>query len=194
MVQKLEDRPPYVRFEVRAEEDRQASIEAGHYVGKDVDYVLVTPMGSKDCIERKVSEWFDKLKQDVDEGRCPQEWYRGFKAGYEEWKAGRETPVKGVPIADWPPLSPAQVRTLQSIGVRSVEDLAVANEEVISRVGMGARALKQKAIDWLSSAKSGGKAVEDISALRAEVANLKARNEGLEKQVALLQSDNTGKD
>ena len=36
MVQKLEERPPFVRFEVRAEEDRQASIEAGHYVGKDV--------------------------------------------------------------------------------------------------------------------------------------------------------------
>lgn len=189
MVQKLEDRPPYVRFEVRAEEDRQASIEAGHYVGKDVDYVLVTPMGSKDCIERRVDEWFAKLQQDVSEGRCPQEWYNGFKAGYENWRAGKEAPVNGTPIADWPPISPAQFKTLQSIGVRTVEDLAAANEEVISRVGMGARALKQKAVDWLASAKSGGKVAEDISALRAELANLKARNESLEKQIKISQSE-----
>lgn len=40
MVQIAEARPPYVTFEFRAEEDRAASIEAGHYVSKDVAYAL----------------------------------------------------------------------------------------------------------------------------------------------------------
>lgn len=186
MVQKLEERPPYVRFEVRAEEDRQASLDAGHYVGKDVHYALITPMGSKDCIERKADEWFDKLKQDVSEGRCPREWLAAFKEVYKEWCEGREAPVDGTPITDWPPVSPSQVKTLLSLQVRTVEDLAAANEEVLGRIGMGGRALKQRAIDWLTSSESAGKASGELSALKAANENLQARNEQLETQLKEL--------
>ena len=186
MVQKLEERPPYVRFEVRAEEDRQASLDAGHYVGKDVHYALITPMGSKDCIERKADEWFDKLKQDVSEGRCPREWLAAFKEVYKEWCEGREAPVDGTPITDWPPVSPSQVKTLLSLQVRTVEDLAAANEEVLGRIGMGGRALKQRAVDWLTSASSTGVASGEITALKAQNENLQARNEQLETQLKEL--------
>lgn len=186
MIQELEERPPFVRFEVRAEEDRQASIEAGHYVGRDVHYALITPMGSKDCIERKADEWFDKLKQDVAEGRCPREWLNAFKEVYKDWCEGREAPPNGTPITDWPPLSPSQVKTLASLHIRSVEDLAAANEEVLARIGMGGRALKQRAIDWLTSAGSTGKASEELSALKAANENLQARNEQLETQLREL--------
>ena len=186
MVQQLEERPPYVRFEVRAEEDRQASLEAGHYVGRDVHYALITPMGSKDCIERKADEWFDKLKQDVTEGRCPREWLAAFKEIYKEWCEGREAPINGTPITDWPPVSPSQVKTLLSLHVRTVEDLAAANEEVLSRIGMGGRALKQRAVDWLTSASSTGVASGEITALKAQNENLQARNEQLETQLKEL--------
>lgn len=186
MVQQLEERPPFVRFEVRAEEDRQASLEAGHYVGRDVHYALITPMGSKDCIERKADEWFDKLKQDVAEGRCPREWLAAFKEIYKEWCEGREAPVNGTPITDWPPVSPSQVKTLLSLHVRTVEDLAAANEEVLSRIGMGGRALKQRAVDWLTSASSTGVASGEITALKAQNENLQARNEQLEAQLKEL--------
>lgn len=186
MVQQLEERPPFVRFEVRAEEDRQASLEAGHYVGRDVHYALITPMGSKDCIERKADEWFDKLKQDVAEGRCPREWLAAFKEIYKEWCEGREAPVNGTPITDWPPVSPSQVKTLLSLHVRTVEDLAAANEEVLSRIGMGGRALKQRAVDWLTSASSTGVASGEITALKAQNENLQARNEQLETQLKEL--------
>lgn len=186
MVQQLEERPPFVRFEVRAEEDRQASLEAGHYVGRDVHYALITPMGSKDCIERKADEWFDKLKQDVAEGRCPREWLAAFKEIYKEWCEGREAPVNGTPITDWPPVSPSQVKTLLSLHVRTVEDLAAANEEVLSRIGMGGRALKQRAVDWLASAASTGVASGEITALKTQNENLQARNEQLEIQLKEL--------
>lgn len=186
MVQKLEERPPYVRFEIRAEEDRQASLDAGHYVALDVHYALITPMGSKDCIERKADEWFAKLKQDVEEGRCPREWLAGFREAYKDWCDGREAPVNGTAITDWPPASPAQVKTLLALHIRTVEDLAAANEEVLSRVGMGGRALKQRAADWLSSAASTGKTSGELSALKAANADLKARNEQLERQLQEL--------
>jgi len=186
MVQIAEDRPPYVTFEVRAEEDRQASIEAGHFVAKDVDYALITPMGSKDRIERPATEWFAKLDQDTAEGRFPRQWLEGFKAGYKAWKEGREAPVDGTPIENWPVASPAQIKTLQSLHVRSVEDMANANEEVLGRIGMGGRALKQKAIDWLASSKDAGKVSEELGRLRSENDNLKARNDSLEAQLKQL--------
>ena len=183
MVQIAEARPPYVTFEFRAEEDRAASIEAGHYVSKDVAYVLITPMGSKDRIERVAEEWLDKLRQDADEGRFPREWFQAFKGAFADWKSGRESPVEGTAFELWPPASPAQVRMLLDLRIRTVEDLAHANEEALRRIGMGGRALKQKAVDWLSAAVSGGKLAEEIGSLRQENETLRARNDQLEGQL-----------
>ena len=46
-----EERPAYVRFERRPMEDKAASIREGRYVAKDVDFALVTPPYSNDCVE-----------------------------------------------------------------------------------------------------------------------------------------------
>lgn len=185
MTKILEDRPPYVVFETRGEEDRNASIEAGHFVARDVDYAIITPMGSKDRIERQADEWLAKLKQDVVEGRFKQEWLNAYNSMYKDWKAGSETPLTGTAVENWPAASPAQVKTLRQFQVRTIEDLAVANEETLARLGMGGRGLKQKAIDWLASADS-GKSAEALSALKVEVESLKERNTFLEKRVVEL--------
>lgn len=183
MVGIAEARPPFVSFEARGEEDREESIKQGHYVTKDVDYVLVTPRGSKDRIERVAHEWFDQLKRDSDEGRFPREWVKGFEQMYKEWKEGREAPLSGTAVENWPALSPAQVKALQNLHIRTVEDMAEANEETIHRIGMGGRALKQKAIDWLKTASSVGKVSEELSALKAENEALRERNTSLQAQL-----------
>ena len=183
MIKIAEARPPYVTFEFRAEEDRAASIEAGHYVSKDVPFVLVTPMGSKDRHESPADEWFARREQDAAEGRFPREWLSAFKGAFAEWKAGREIPLNGTSVANWPVASPAQVKMLLDLKVRTVEDLAEANEETLNRLGMGGRTLKQKAQDWLASANDMGKVSEQLAGLRADNEALKQRNEQLEKQL-----------
>ena len=183
MIKIAEARPPYVTFEFRAEEDRAASIEAGHYVSKDVPFVLVTPMGSKDRHESPADEWFARREQDAAEGRFPREWLSAFKGAFAEWKAGREIPLNGTSVANWPVASPAQVKMLLDLKVRTVEDLAEANEETLNRLGMGGRTLKQKAQDWLASANDMGKVSEQLTGLRADNEALKQRNEQLEKQL-----------
>jgi hypothetical protein len=181
-----EDRPPYVSFETVAEEDRAGTISAGHYAAKDVDYAFITPQGSKDRIPRKVDEWFEALKKQVTEGRFKAEWLAAYEAQYKAWKAGQETPLNGSPITNWPAVSPAQVRALQAARLLTIEDLAVANEEALRQLGMGGRALKQRAIDWLSAAQDTGKAAEELTALKANNADLKASNEQLQAQVKEL--------
>lgn len=182
-MQAMEERPPYVQFELRAVEDRNASIKAGHYVARDVAFALVTPAGSKDRIERVVEEWFAQLDQQVKEERFPMAWLRAYKDAYKDWKEGNEPVLNGTDIKNWPVASPAQVKLLSDLKIRTVEDLAVCNEEAVHRLGMGGRALKQKAVEWLESAKSGGKQVEEIVALK--VAN-KALGEQNEKLLAQL--------
>lgn len=181
-----EGRPAYVVFETLTEEDRDASIEQGKYVPKDVDYAYITPQGSKDRIPRQVADWFRQLDQQVQEGRLPAEWLAAYKAKYSAWKEGRAMPENGTPIINWPAVSPAQVKILLDANVRTVEDLAAANEQAIAAIGMGGRALKQRATDWLASAKDTGKMAEEMSALKAQNADLAASNERMAKQLQEL--------
>lgn len=193
MVQALQERPPYVMFEVRSIEDRQATIEAGHYVGKDVDYAFITPAGSKDRIEVVVKEWFEQLENDVKSDRLPPEWLSHFKQKYKDFKAGETEKPNGYPVVNWPGLSPTQVKQLHSLRLFAVEDVASMNEETIHRLGMGGRGLKQRALDFLATAKDVGQVAEAASALKIEneqlkttVSTMSAQLETLTKQVAAM--------
>lgn len=183
-----ENRPPYVTFELRAVEDREASIKEGHYMAHDVAYAIITPQGSKDRIERVAKEWFTMLEQQVQSNRFPREWARAYKAAFEEWEAGNEPAVNGTDVKNWPVLSPSQLRACLELRLRTIEDVAAMNEESILRLGMGGRALKAKAQDWLDSAASIGKQVEGVAALRTAHDDLVLRNKTLEQQVKELQA------
>ena len=185
-MQAAEDRPPYVTFETKPMEDRSASIEAGYYKTMDVDFALVTPQGSKDRIERNVKEWFENLELQVRQGRFKQEWLSGFQAGYKAWKEGRELPLTGTPILTWPVLSPSQSKAVLDANIRTVEDLATANESSVNAIGMGGRSLKEKAVSWLSAASGTGKVTEEMNALKVGNTELAARNTLLEKQIKEL--------
>jgi hypothetical protein len=179
-------RPPYVMFERRSEEDRAESIKQGHYVGRDVDYALITPSGSRDQIERRVDEWFTMLEKQVRDGRYDSQWLRAYRHAYQEWCEGREAPLNGTALTTWPAISPTNLQKLLSLNVRTVEDLAQANEETIQRIGMGGRALKDQAIQWLAASKDVGQVAMDAAAQRQMVEQLQVQNEQLQRQNELL--------
>lgn len=185
-VQINDPQAPFVMFERRAEEDREATIREGRYMAKDVDYALITPHGSRDQIERIVSEWFAMLEQQCREGRFNAEWLSAYKKAYHFWKEGKDIPQEGTPVINWPVVSPAQVRNLQDMHILTVEVLANANEEVIRRLGMGGRALVQKAKDWLAQAENSGKVVQEMEALRAANAAQASAIDQLQTQLAAL--------
>lgn len=178
----IKDRPAFVRFEVRAEEDRAKTMETGSYVARNVDYALVTPAGSKDVIEREVTSWFRAKEQEVSEGRFPEEWLETYRRRYEAWKRNEEIPENGTSLKNWPLLSPAQLATLLAINLRTVEDVAGANEEAIRRLGMGGRALVEKAKSFLD-AKAHSAPSEKVAELTSLVENLLVRNESLTAQL-----------
>lgn len=186
MVAKLEERPPFIAFETVSVEDREASIKAGHYVGKDVDMAYITPAGSKDRIERVVADWMPQLAADLAAERIPPAWVKYYKESYAAYREGQEAPSRGTPIKDWPGISPTQLKTFQSLRLTAIEDVAQANEETIARLGMGGRSLKQRAIDYLAAANDIGKTAEELSSTKSRLAAESERADRLEAQVQEL--------
>jgi hypothetical protein len=177
---------PFVRFERMPVEDAQASIAAGHYVAKDIDYAKITPPFSKDIFVTTVANWKEQLKQDAAQGRIPHEWLAKYDAHYQAWLTGQELPVDGTPIKGWGVCSPAQQETLIRMHILTVEQLAQLPHEGIIRVGMGAVDLKNKAEAWLKQLKKAGPNTLEIAALKKENDVLNVSIAGLESRVVEL--------
>lgn len=177
--QQQDARPVYVEFETRSVEDRNATIQEGHYVGRDVDFAIITTSGTN-TVEKEAEVWL-KSKETL---RDP--FARHYRETYLAFQEGQEAPIEGTSIKDWAALSPSQVKMLLSVGVRAVEDLATAPEPVLRKMGMGAHALQTKAQVWLQSANDHGKVAEQVADLTAKVSDLASTVEEKDRQIAAL--------
>jgi hypothetical protein len=182
------ERPCYIDFELSVEEDRNESIAQGMPVYKDVEIANLTPTGcqgtsvvQKVITEKQLDEWRfgDKRRN----GPVPY-----YIQAYEAWKAGLEVPANGLDIKNWPGVTPAQLKTCQEAGVRTVEDLAVVNADTIRRLGMGGVSLAQKAKIYLENAET-NKAAEEISALRIKIDAMESLVKTQSEQITELQND-----
>lgn len=167
------ERPAYVRFETRPIEVKAESIKQGRYVAKDVDFAIITPPYTKDTVIFEVNEWFQKMTDDVRNNRMPEEWAVNYRKAYDAWKSGQEIPLEGTPVKGWGLASPAQQDTLLRMNIRTVEDVALMNDDALRRFGMGAMEMKNKALAYLAQADT-GKAAAKMAELEGENALLKA--------------------
>lgn len=155
---------------------------------KNETWAMIHAIGSRDVVERQVDEWLAALRDQVQRGQYPGDWLAAFEKKYAEHKSGQEPSVDGTHVREWAAIDRATAQNLISASILTVEDVAAMNEEAIKRVGVNARTLKQKAQDWLKLADK-RKGAAELEQLRATNANLKARLEGLEAQIAKLLAD-----
>ena len=90
------------------------------------------------------------------------------------WKAfveGNEAPLDGIPLKEFPAMTPADIATCQRYHVRTVEDLAVYPDGQLKNLGGRGTSLKRKAAQFLEYRQG------------PDVNELKQRIEELEKQV-----------
>ena len=156
----------YVEFELRPEEDREASIDQGMPVFKDVEFAMITMPGGGLVVDKPINEALLHEWKNGDNRKKPPSPF-AYRA-YEAWKEGREAPVNGTDLKNWPGVTPAQLKTCQNATVRTIEDLAAANADTIRKLGMGGVAMMEKAKAYLASANQ-NKTSEEVSALMVKL-------------------------
>lgn len=168
-------RLPFVRFDSQVRETKD---DQGHTVYSDVVYAYITPAGGKDEVVKVADEWIRELR-DKSMTRGPfdsaaneyTKWYEGFSEMLKRYRAGQEMQTTGTPLRASMAFSKAEIAACEAVKVFSIEDLASANEEAMSRMGMGGRNLKMKAQKLLES-KDGDRLAQENEALRVQLASL----------------------
>lgn len=184
------ERPPYVRWEYRPQEDRTESLKQGCYVSKDVAFAIIMRPGSKDTVERPAEEWLADLARKARENLIPQVWVPAFQASFEAWKKGEALPLNGTAIKTWPALSPSQREIVLRAGILTVEDLANFPDTELSTLGVGGLTLKQRAQAWL---RDRNVVAEENAALKLQVSALTTQVQEMAKQLASLKPKEAAK-
>lgn len=179
-MQQQKEVPALVKFEYRSVEDRAASIKEGHYVGKDVIFAMITPKGGNLTVDKVADEWLASKKGD--------QFYDYYAGCLKAFKEGEAEPEIGTAIRSWPVASPSQVAACHAANIKTVEDLATAPAQALTKIGMGSVALQQKAVAWLQSAQDHGKLAEQVATLSRDNDALATRNADLEKRLAALEA------
>lgn len=182
------ERPPYVKFEIRAVEDREASVKNGYYSTKDVTFAILQRPGDKDTVEKEADPWIAEMKSKARQGLIPQEWFTAYDNVYNAFKQDLEPPLNGTSLKGWPVLAPSQIHALVSAGVKTIEDLASLPDGDVSRIIMGGIGLKQKAVTWLESAKDVGTMVEKLNAALNQIADLAATTKAQAEEIVKLRA------
>lgn len=99
---------------------------------------------------------------------------------YAHFIKGQEEPADGTPLSAWPGCTTAMADHLKFLHLRSVEDVANTTDPDLERMGMGARALRDKARAFVEAKKGASIVAEALAEARAESAAKESRIADLE--------------
>lgn len=176
---------PYVQFFLRATERRD---EFGNSTFTDEPWVKITAQGGKDVVEKIATEWLENMKSHAHAGRIPIEWPGQYAEALKHWLIGEEIPLHGTAIKTWTALSPGQREAILQAKLLTVEDLAQANDEALTRIGMGGIGLREMARKWVAEASGPGAMARELAAIKISLEALTAQNHQLLSDNAALRA------
>lgn len=124
----------------------------------------------------------DRVKRDF-----PEIW-PFVEKHYARWREGQEDPVDGTPLTAWAGVTPAQVRMLQVLHLRSVEDIAALTDANAQQI-MGGRDLRQRAKAFLASMRDHGEVVQRQAELEAALTGRDERIKELAEAAAAMKAE-----
>jgi hypothetical protein len=166
--------PIFYAFEVL---DERASEEAGRPIFRTEDWIEIIVPASRDKVRVPVQK---RHKE-----RFPEQW--------ESYKRGDSREVAdGTPITEWQGIPRRQAMELRAMSFYTVEQLAQATEQQITKIGAGSRQLVEAAKAFIEGRKAFeqertlraeieskyAESVASVDELRAELNRLKAKMEG----------------
>ena len=157
-------------FKYFTRENVNASEREGHAVMETFVGVEVRIGGSKlySPVFPADAQWMRDGHRIITYAERWPDQYRAFMEGNQQMAAG--TPLENLSSQG---ITPSQLSLCRALKIYSIEGLASLEGQNLRSLGMHANVLKQMALDYLASRKSGA-TVAEVDALKAELAALKA--------------------
>lgn len=109
-----------------------------------------------------------------------------IKPYYEAWKAGKDAPVSGTPLAAWPGVTPEQAEALRKLHIYTVEDMDQASDSALVKSGIpGARNLQIQARAFLTAQANVSGVVAQLAEKDRQISEMQAQIEELTQLVEL---------
>jgi hypothetical protein len=139
---------------------------------EDVIWVTIFNKGDpKNIIERPMRE--------ADKDRWPQHW--------EAYKKNEEPPIDGIPLEDFPQITPAERMRCKQLHIRTVEDLVALPDAQLESLGGRGRALQKGAREYVAYREG-----IQISDLQEEMEEKDALIKDLEARLSELERKPSG--
>jgi hypothetical protein len=154
-----------VKFYKRPVQQEQETLEAGRPIYKEFDFVHI-------CVAGDTLTEIDTYALNSHKTRFPIQWAR-----YQNRIGSEDEDVVGTPVSEWPLVSKSQAEELRAMKFYTVESIANASDQQITRMGMAAGmspyAFRDKAKSFLNLATSAAETdqrAQEIEKLRQELA------------------------
>ena len=157
----IQENGALVEFYRDAVQNNFKSAQEGRPIFDDFDFVrIMTPGDTRTTVVRKVT--------DQDKQR--------FQRAWDMYQRGLDQVLEGTPLDKWPGVTTSQVKELQYVNIRTVEQLVSVSDSGIQKLGPGYMQLRTRAKQFLEAAA-------DEAAATAHA----RENEQLREQMALMQ-------
>lgn len=168
----------FAQFKWEAVKNNYASEKEGRPI---FDKALIATISSPG---QSKSEIKYELERETYEGKASKtQYYDKYKTEVEKWKENSESgDLKGTPIDQWPLIDVKMAAVLKFHKVYTVEALCEVPDGELSKFGMGARELREKAKAFLAAAKD----TSVVQKYAAENERLHTKVADLEQQIKEL--------
>jgi len=170
----------FVEFFTDAIENPSLSAKEGRPIFEDKEFVRIRFAGDQKNVLVAPAHMAGTVRDEMT--NKPLTYAQRFPKHYEAFKAGLAYIGGGTPIKEAPFLTEANRKELAALNIHTLEALAELDGAALARLGMGGRALKDKAIAFI--AKASGSA--DVTRLAGENAAMKEQIEAMQRQMAEL--------
>lgn len=111
-----------------------------------------------------------------------------IEPAYEAFKAGREIPLNGTPLAAWAGVSPEQAEVLRQSGIRTIEEVRDLTDGQLDKVRLpNMRDLRKQAKLFLDNSDT-AKAAEREAQKDALIEQMAEQNEALLERMAAMEA------
>jgi hypothetical protein len=115
-----------------------------------------------------------------------QEWSY-IEPFYKAWKANEAAPVNGTPLAAWPGATPAMIKILGNVNIKTVEDFCLMEDSAISKLAMpGLRDKQRICRQFLESMRNIAPQAAKLAKMEEENELLRLRLDEQAKQIEQL--------